>query len=352
MLRSHQSAIEQFTHDKAMGEMARSRQADIIEATRTQCAELLSVDASDIGFVSSASEGINIVAYGLDWAAGDNIVIADVEFASGIYPWLALQSRGVELRIVKHRNWQISLDDISAHIDNRTRVVLISHVSMFTGQRISLPALSKLVRQSNAALVLDTTHAAGVVTVDASLADVVVTSCYKWLLGIHGTAVFYWNRHRLPQLKPPFLGWNSVSAAGGWQQPTQMSLHPDALRFTPGNPAFLSIYILHNALNTLLKLGIDNIERHALSLTGQLWTGLASLGGWEIMTPFDEPSRAGNICLMTDRVAEVAAALKARDVLVWGTYAGDARLRISCHVYNTPADVDICLQALDDLPAR
>ena len=183
MLCSHQNAIARFITDKGQGERARALQDEVLQATRKQCADLFSVSAESISLLGSASEGINIVAYGIDWKAGDNVVIADVEFGSGVFPWLLLQERGVEVRFVRHRQWQIDIDDIANLIDDRTQVVLMSHVSMFTGQRISLTALSALVRSSNAKLVLDATHAAGVVEVDAGLADIVVSSCYKWMLG-------------------------------------------------------------------------------------------------------------------------------------------------------------------------
>jgi len=346
MLRSHQNAIQQFIADKAQGERARALQDEVLQATRMQCAELFAVSVDSVSLLGSASEGINIVAYGIDWKAGDNVVIADVEFGSGVFPWVLLQERGVDIRVVRHSYWQIDIDDIANQIDDRTRVVLMSHVSMFTGQRVSLPLLSALVRSSNAKLVLDATHAAGVVDVDASLADVVVSSCYKWLLGVHGTAVFYWNRERFPELKTPFLGWNSVASAGGWQQPTNMTLRDDAQRFMPGNPSFISVYILHNALATLTATGMDRIESHALDLTGKLWHGIDSMNRWELMTPVSRDARAGNVCIMTNRVDEVARALRSRNVLVWGTYAGDERLRLSCHVYNSRKDIDICLEAL------
>jgi len=349
MLRSHQRAVTQFIADKAQGERARSLQEEVLQSTRTMCADLFNVCRENISLVSSASEGINIVAYGIEWKAGDNVVVADVEFGSGIFPWVLLQERGVEVRIARHRQWYIDINDIANLIDDRTRVVLISHVSMYTGQRILLSDLSRLVRSSSARLVLDATHSAGVAEVDASLADVVVSSCYKWLLGVHGTALFYWNRDRFPELKPPFLGWNSVSSAAGWRQPTSLTMRDDALQFMPGNPSFISVYILKNALEFLLAQDIRRVENHALDLTGRLWTGINSMNRWEIMTPSSHDERAGNICIMTDRVNETARALKQRDVLVWGTYAGDDRLRISCHLYNCSEDINTCLQALDDV---
>ncbi len=348
MLKSHEQAFNRFMRDKSMGERTREKQDAVLKTTREQCAQLLSVEVDDVTLLGSASEGINAVMYGLSWQAGDNVVIADVEFASGVYPWTRLADQGVEIRIARHRDWCVDLESIDSLIDERTRVVLISHVSMFTGQRMDLAALSALVRQRGARLVLDATHAVGVVDVDASLADVVVSSCYKWLLGVHGCAIFYCNRERFPELEPPFLGWNSVSAAGGWRAPLEMTLRSDADRFIPGNPSYVSIYLLNNALDALLATGIHSIEEHALKLTGALHHGLTDQG-WEVMTPAPAEFRAGNVCLMTDRVDEIAQTLREHQVMVWGTYAGDARLRISAHVYNDQDDVEKCLQALSSI---
>jgi selenocysteine lyase/cysteine desulfurase len=345
MLKSHRQVFEQFMIDKACGEDAREREAETVEQARAKCARLFSVDADDITFLSNASEGVNNVAYGLDWRAGDNVVIADVEFPSGILPWTRLEHLGVEIRIARHRQWFIDLDDIAGLIDERTRVVTLSQVSMFTGQRIDLEALSQLVRSSRALLLLDATHAAGVVPVDAGLADVMVSSCYKWLLGVHGAAVFYVNRERLPDFEPPFLGWNSPRPHGGWQRPTEYRLQPTAHRFQPGNAGFVSVYILNNALERILQIGIEAIERHALALSGQIYQAVEALG-FELMTPREDARRAGNVCFMAGDLETIRQSLERRQVLVWGAYAGFGRLRISTHLYNDSADVERCIAAL------
>lgn len=348
LLQSHQNAFLRFMDHKSKGERARDLIADTLQQTRLQCAELFHVSDSDLTFVPSASDGINIVARGLDWQQGDNVVLADVEFGAGAFPWTALADQGVEIKIVRHRDWKISLQDIEAAIDERTRVVSISHVSMFSGQRLPLKPLSDLVRRNNAALVLDATHSAGVMDVDAALTDIMVSSCYKWLLGTHGAAIFYWNRDTLPNLKAPFPGWNSAATIGGWKDPLQFSLHEDANRFMSGNPAFLSLYLLNNALDTLLPLGQKSIEQHALKLSGRLHAGISQMN-YTLMTPEDENQRAGNICIMSDRIESLTHSLRDQNILVWGAYGSDARLRISTHVYNSEADVDACLAALQRL---
>ncbi|MGB5705249.1 MAG: aminotransferase class V-fold PLP-dependent enzyme [Arenicellales bacterium] len=347
MLKSHRQVIDQFMIDKSRGEEARALEADMVELTRDKCARLFSVSAEEITFLSNASEGINNVAYGLEWQKGDNIVVADVEFPSGILPWTRFENLGVEVRVVRHKNWFIDRDDIAALIDERTRVVTISHVSMFTGQRIDLESLSGLVRSSNALLLLDATHAAGVIPVDASLADIMVSSCYKWLLGVHGAAVFYVNCERLPDFRPPFLGWNNPIKHGGWEKPTEFTLQPSAHKFQPGNAAFISIYILNNALDHILKTGINSIEQHALTLSGMIFEFVESLG-FELMTPFEDSQRAGNVCFMAEKIEDIRQALERQHVLIWGAYAGFGRLRISTHLYNDSIDVERCIEALKE----
>lgn len=347
MLKSHRQAIEQFMNDKSRGEQARALEADVVEQARNKCATLFSVTPEEITFLSSASEGINNLAYGLDWQRGDNIIVADVEFPSGILPWTKLEHLGVEVRVVRHRNWFIDLEDIAALIDERTRVVAISHVSMFTGQRIDVNSLSGLVRSSNALLLLDATHAAGVVPVDASLADIMVSSCYKWLLGVHGAAVFYVNRATLPEFSPPFLGWNSPAEHGGWEQPTSFTLQSSIHRFQPGNAGFISIYILNNALDHLLGIGIERIERHALELSGTVRAAVKALG-FELMTPQEDVQRAGNVCFMTENLEPIIRELERQQVLIWGAYAGFGRLRISTHLFNDSEDVERCIAALQN----
>jgi selenocysteine lyase/cysteine desulfurase len=347
MLKSHRQVIDQFMIDKSCGEEARALEADMVELARGKCARLFSVSPEEITFLSNASEGINNVAYGLDWQKGDNVVVADVEFPSGILPWTRFENLGVEVRVVRHKNWLIDLEDIAALIDERTRVVTISHVSMFTGQRIDLESLSGLVRSSNALLLLDATHAAGVVPVDASLADIMVSSCYKWLLGVHGAAVYYVNRERLPDFCPPFLGWNSPAEHGGWEKPTEFTLQPSAHQFQPGNAGFISVYILNNALDHILKTEIKSIEQHALALSGMIYESVESLG-FELMTPFEDSQRAGNVCFMAENIEGIRQVLERQQVLIWGAYAGFGRLRISTHLYNDSTDVERCIAALQN----
>lgn len=345
MLKTHRTAIDRFLADKALGELSRERQAATYRRCKEKAAGLLEVKPEEIAFLSSSSEGINLVAHALAWQPGDNVVVCDVEFPSDVLPWTRLQKQGVEVRVVSQRNWAITLEDIAAAMDTRTRVVNVSYVSYFTGQRLPLEALSEMVRARQALLVVDATHAAGAVPVQASYADILVSSCYKWLLGVHGAAIFYWNQERLPNLEPPFLGWHTSASLPDWQEPVHYTLKPDADRFVPGNPGFISLYILENALDRLLSIGLPAIEKHVLALSGRVWAGLRQ-EGWELMTPGEPDQRAGNICFTAPNIEAITHGLAERGVLVWGSGGEAGRVRVSTHLYNTEEDVEQFLTAL------
>lgn len=345
-LKSHERAVAQFFADKALGEGSRARQTAVMEATKAQLGQLLGLPAADLTFLSSTSEGINLIAHALEWRAGDNVVVMDVEFASDVLPWTRLADKGVEVRVVPHKEgWQIDLDDVAAVLDGRTRIVAASHVSYFTGQRLDVARLSEMVRGCGALLLLDVTHAAGAIAVDGRLADILVCSCYKWLLGVHGTAVFYVNPSRLPDLPPPFLGWNTGVTIPNWDAPTVFEVKPSADRFIPGNPSFISLYILNNALRHILEVGVQAIEGYVLHLSGKVLAGVAELG-YALMTAAEPAARAGNVCFLADDVDGLVHKLEEQGILIWGGYAGVGRIRVSTHLYNSEADVGRFLSAL------
>jgi selenocysteine lyase/cysteine desulfurase len=350
MLKTHRGAVDRFFEDKLLGEESRDRLMGVSRRCKEKVARLFGVAADDIAFLSSTSEGVNLLAHALPWEPGDNVVVADVDFPSDILPWTRVASRGVELRLVRHKDWRIELDDIAAAMDARTRVVAVSYVNYFTGQRIALKDLSALVRSSNAILSLDATHAAGVVPVEARYADIVVSSCYKWLMGVHGVGIFYWNRERLPDLEPPFVGWHTPAMLTGWHDPASFIPRADAGRFEPGNESFISVYILDNALDCLAEIGMPAIEAHVLRLSGRVWEGLHDMG-WEMMTPRSREERAGNVCFMAEDIGGITRALEARGIYIWGSYGGVGRVRVSTHFYNTDEDVDTFLGAMQEIPA-
>ena len=344
ILVSHQDAVARFFREKSAGMAGREEGLmGTLERCRARAAALLGVNAADIAFLDSATDGVNQLAAGLDWRAGDNVVVEDIEYPSDIYPWTRLAPLGVEVRIARQWGEEPMLERLAAAMDERTRVLSISQVSFLTGRRYRLEDLRALADRFGALLSVDATHAAGVLPVPAQYADVLVSSCYKYLLGVHGAAIFYRNPRRLADLPPQTIGWHSITGARSIAEPAAYHLAPDAARFEAGNPPFMALAILDNALNYLEAVGIERIEQHVLALGGKLWHALHDRG-LTLLTPEDPARRGPNICFAWPEPAALVHALAARGVLVWG---GDGRIRISFHLYNDEADIERLLAALD-----
>jgi cysteine desulfurase/selenocysteine lyase len=347
VLRASLEAATRFLLDKGDGMPGRERFFTTADRTRSALAARLGGRPEDVAFLGSASEGLHVASEGVDWRPGDNVVVGQSEFPSVLLAWQRLRPRGVEVRAVG-REAVVTHDEIAAAVDRRTRAIAVSHVGYLTGARHDLGRLRGLADRVGARLVVDASHALGVVPVDGRLCDVVVACCYKWLLAVHGVGVFYVNSRRWPGLAAPWVGWHSTHREDDWRRRTEYRMREDGSRFEAGNPPFLPVYILDSALRILDDLDPRAVEAHVLALGGTLRAGLVKLG-LGVLTPEVPEERAGNIVFGTDRWTDVERALREAGVLVW---AGDGRVRLSVHAYNDDADVARALAALGELTAR
>jgi selenocysteine lyase/cysteine desulfurase len=307
---------------------------------------MLELHPDDIGLLGSASEGIAQVVSSFSWQPGDVVVTAATEFPSGLYALARLQQLGVELRVVQPRDWYLDVDDLIAACDGRTRLVITSHVSYLTGQRLDLQRLAAGVHGAGAALLVDATHALGVVPVPGRLCDFVVSSCYKWLLGTH-MGILAWNRRAWPRFEPMGIGWRSAEPDPDSALPERYLLHPDATRAELGNPNHMDVYVLDSALEYLHAVGLERICAYVLALGRELRAGLADLG-LPLITPALAEERAGNICFLHPQAEALARLAAPRGILIWG---GDGRVRSSVHLYVTQDDIAAYLAALPGLLA-
>ena len=342
---SHLDVLHRFAITKGTGLKGQEENTAVRARAAARCADLLGCEPDDIGFPSSVAHAMGLLADSLPWQPGDNVVVEAWEFPSLINPWLAQRERGLEIRMLEPDGWRAPLEQVRATVDERTRVLALSHVSYLTGERHDLAAYSKIARDTGALFVVDSSHALGAVPVLAPLADFVFSCCYKWVLGIQGTAIAYWNRSRVPDWRPRMTGWHSVSP----RPPLERRHGPDPLDdgrvFEPGNPTYVGLFVLDNALEYLSRLPPATVEAHDLDLSGQVRDGLLGLG-LEVTTPGAPEERAGNTCFATIKAGQIRQALEARGVLVTGE---DERVRISTHLYNDSDDIEQALAALSEV---
>jgi selenocysteine lyase/cysteine desulfurase len=341
VLRSHLAAVTEFLLDKGTGMPGRDRFEAAAARARAGLARLLGGWPREVALLAHASDGLFVASEGIDWRPGDNVVLEQSEFPSVLHAWHRLRARGVEVRAVG-REAVVGFGELAEACDGRTRVIAASHVSYLTGARHDLARLRELCDRVRARLVVDASHALGVVPVDGTLCDVVVSCCYKWLLGIHGVGVFYVNGRRWPELTPPWVGWHAIERQEDWRRRTDYRLKATAERFEAGNPTFISAYVLANAVETLSRLAPAAVEDHVLRLGAALRGGLVKLG-LLVLTPDPPADRAGNIVFAAPDAEAIEAELREAGVLVW---AGDGRVRVSVHAYNDEADVERALATL------
>jgi cysteine desulfurase / selenocysteine lyase len=337
-LRRHDAALARYAEDKSGGMAGRHAQEAQVEAARAGVAAMWDAEAGDIGFVSSVAEGVSMLVESLDWRDGGNIVVDINEYPSVVVPFASRNLAGVEIRYARGT----APDRLAALVDRDTRVIAASHVSYLTGERFDLAALRALADRSGALLVVDATQAAGYLPVAARHADFAFSACYKWLLGMTGVAVAYWNRARNPDWRPATAGWHSLASGARPDYAGDLPLRADALRFTRGNPAHGPVYVLGAALDYLAGFDAAEVEAHVLSLTGALLAELDA-AGIASTTPAEPARHGASVCIESGRAQALVDALAARGVWAWN---GRGRVRFSFHGYNAMADVDRIMAAL------
>ncbi len=342
--RSQEKVYRQFSEWKSAGHDGRDEIYRVGDACRVKMGQLWGVSGNRIAFMQAAAEGMGWLSRGLDWREGDNVVTTNLEFPSVAYAWKHLESMGVEIRMVPHKNWTVDEGDLIEAIDARTRVLAISHVSFYTGQTHDLVRLSDAARKKGCLFALDATHSAGVIRVPAALTDLTVSSAYKWLLTTHGTAPCYVSEEAESQIATTCFGWHNLNV---WpKQEAERHATVDELpmpeRMEPGNPSMQVIMHLDHSVGILLNLGVDRIEKHARDLAGYASDGIEGLG-FKLMSADDRESRSGNTTFRIENAEDVVAEMKKKHILLWGEFG---RIRVSTHAHNGTEDLDRLFDAL------
>lgn len=342
-LKSQEEVYTRFSRLKSAGYAGRNEIYDIGEICRDRMGSLWHVPPSRVAFMSAAAEGMSLLARGMDWRQGDNVVTTNLEFPSVAYAWKNLVEKGVEIRMIPHRDWRVYEDDLLGAVDDRTRILAVSQVSFYTGQNLDLLRLSE-AREKGVLLAVDATHASGVVDVRADLTDMTVSSSYKWMLATHGVAPCYLSEHAEHQTRASSFGWHNLAVwpAQGAERHSEVDEKPMPELLEPGNPAMLVVMHLERALERLQALGIQQVQNHARDLSELVSEGLEATGS-TVISPTERSARSGNTCFQADDAKGVENRLAEHDVLAWGEFG---RVRISTHVHNSRKDVERLLDVL------
>ena len=319
----------------------------VFEDLHRASARLLNASPDDIAVGSSATELLGSLAWAIAPGADTNVVSADVEFPSTLYPWARVSRHtGSEIRLARGSRGYIDLEELRRLIDDRTAVVCVSHVEYGSGQMYDLQELAEAAHAHGALLVADATQSAGAVPIDVgeSGVDALVSAGYKWLCGTFGAAVMYVAPQLQPTLDPGLVGFRSHRDM--WDlQADRVQLSDSARRFEFSTTAYGCAIALARAIEYLLDVGVERIFDYNLGLAAMLVGGLEERGA-EIVSPQNERERTSIVAARFPGKdsAELAAHLNAARVVV--SPRGDL-VRFSPHLYNTLEDIERALQEID-----
>ena len=306
---------------------------------------LINASASEIAFTANTTDGENIVVMGLDLAkaTGANIVIDELHFTSSLYMYKELEKKGVQLRIVKHKNWTIDPEDMAKAIDRNTRLVSLALVSNVNGFMHDAKAISAVAHARGAYVFADIIQAVGAVPVDVKTLgiDFAAAGTYKWLMGERGIGFLY-VREDLQGTVLPTTRYGHRQVSNFNRAELTWEPLPGAARYeTGGIPVILAAGV-NAGIDYVNKLGLTNIRTHAKQLTDRLQKELPPLG-YKSLTPMDTPTPI--LAFELKDSAAVSKMLQAGHV-VGTVIANENRLRLSVSVFNTHEDIDKAVAVL------
>jgi len=302
------------------------------EQTRKDVAELINADAQEIAFTINTSHGMNVIADVLK-GRGDVVTMRD-EFPSSTIPWLYRKYNVVFVEPEKNR---YPIEMIEKSINERTKIVVTSHVISGTGFKQDLSELGKFCKKRGLIFVVNATQSAGAMPIDVkkSNIDFLVFAGYKWMMAGHGIGALYVNKKWFGKISYPAAGWLSVLNAHAMDN-KNIAVKKDVSEIELGVPQYPNIFALSGSISLLNKIGMENVERRIYELEDYLLEKMKTMN-LEIMSPIEKKNRSGITVFRMKNAKDVVKQLKERGVIV---SFRDESLRVSLHVYNNEDDVD------------
>jgi selenocysteine lyase/cysteine desulfurase len=334
-------ALRQYFADKQLGMDGRDRHFAELRSLQALTAEFFGLTEDEIAVCSCTSEAYNLLASALRLQPGDEVVVNDLDFPSGVTPWL--QNWEVSAtRVWRSRDGALRCEDLLPLLGPRTRLVTTSLVSFYNGFRLELPEFLDTVRRSSPALVaVDVTQALGRIPLDLRGVDWIVSSTHKWILGPHGGGLVGVPRARMQELTAQAGGWYHLHEPFGAERFERAVSQPGAASFAVGMPNFPAIYATRAALNYIRHVGVAAINAAASPLVEQCLTGLRKLPIQLLTHP--EAPRAGILAFQHPNAEQLHRELRQRGIHLM---CSAGRLRIAIHGYNTTRDIEQLLEAL------
>jgi len=273
------------------------------------------------------------------------------DYPSNVYPWTALAGRGVQVRLVRPRQFGvISPVDVMEQIDEETKLVALASCHFLAGARLDIDAIGSYLHERGIMFCVDGIQTLGAFPTTVENVDFLAADSHKWLLGPCAAGILFVRGELQEKLHPPLVGWNNVRAPNFVAQ-EQLVYRSGPHRFEIGSHNLLGIVGLNAALELIMEIGVENIAAELLRKRAWLVPALQSRG-WEVLAGSAPTSAASSIVSVSHPAKADLPALH-QELEQAGIYTslrvdrgGRRYLRISPHFYNTDAELHRLLDRL------
>jgi kynureninase len=321
---------------------------------RERFARLIGADTDEIAVIPSVSSGLSSIASCLTYDRRSKVVLSDMDFPTNHYVWRAQQARGAKLDVVRsHDGIHLATDDIIEAIDDQTVVVNVNRVLFESSHIVDLPPIVQRAHESDALVVVDDFHGAGIVPIDVHALgiDFLLAGALKWLCGGQGIAFLYCRRDLIAKMEPLVVGWFGTKEPFEFDR-TGLSLRDDARRFETGTYALPQAWTAAAGLDIIEEVGVPRIRERNQELTRAIIERSDGLG-LELLSPRDDERRGGLIRVRvpggTENAKRLLHELFEHNVVL--DQRGDA-LRISPHFFNDESDLETAFSTIGQLLDR
>lgn len=324
-----------------------------VNECRVTAAKLIGAKSSEISLIGPTSVGLNLVAQGLDWQPGDEVVCYPDDYPANVYPWTELERRGVVVKPLQPSvRGEITPSLVEAALTNKTRLVALASCHFLTGFRIEIDAIGQMLRERGVLFCLDAIQTVGAFETKVDHVDFLSADSHKWMLGPMSAGIFYVKEDLQERLRPSLLGSWNVRSPNFIAQPN-IEFENGGRRYEPGALNISGILGMKSGIELLLETGIDKVSAQLLRLKTRLLSGLEPLG-FTTLGPIEGVNASGITTVFREAdsgrtsLEQVAESLVGKGIhpSLRHDREGRAHLRFSPHFYNTEAEMERVVEAV------
>ncbi len=314
---------------------------------RPLLADFINAPVEQIEFGFNTSHGLSIVANGIDWKEGDQIILSDLEFPANTYPWTNLRTEGVDVKFIKSRDGFFDIETFENEITPQTRMLALSFVQYFNGFRNDLERLGQICHEKNIFFLVDGIQGVGNIPLDVDKCRIDFLSCgaQKWLLSPVGTGFFYVAPQPKIPIKARVAGWFGVDWQEDWTNLMRHNLEPEktAEKYRLSAYPFVDMFAMHQSIQLIHSVGVENIHEHNLYLGDMLIEYLQSDDFYTLKSSIGPQNRSSIISFACDNAKELFDKLTGKDILL---SFREGLIRVSIHLYNSEEHIEKLIRAL------